>query len=697
LTINAAPVAPITGGNQTECEASPLQTLTATATVPAGSTLVWYDAATGGNALVTAPTLNAVGSITYYAQAVNVNNCSSLSRTPVTLTINAAPVAPVTGGNQTECEASPLQTLTATATVPAGSTVVWYDAATGGSALVTAPTLNAVGSITYYAQAVNANNCSSLSRTPVTLTINAAPVAPVTGGDQTECEASPLQTLTATATVPAGSTVVWYDAVNGGSIVTSPTLNTVGSVTYYAQAVNGNICASLSRTSVTLTIKPAVAVPLTSAVTNPTCTVATGNFTITNLDLNNTYSISPSTNVSISTTGVVTAPAGTYTITASSNGCTSGPSIAVTINSQPQTPTIVIIGAVTQPTCAVATGSVELTGLPTGNWNINPGNISGTSSSTTISGLGAGTYNFTVTNSSGCTSLASTSVIIDAQQATPTAPVLGTVTGPTCTVATGSVVLNDLPSGPWTINPGNIAGNTASITIANLEPGTYNYTVTNSAGCTSSVSADVVIDEEPSNPTIVIDPLSAACNNDDEITFDFNTYLPDGTPLTGSWSTESTIANDGLVGADFSPYLIEVGTYLFTYRAIDTGGCAVKVELNMTVEDDCAVLAECTEPLVHNAFSPNGDNVNEVFVIDQLDQLTCFPTNTVEIYNRWGILVYETSQYDNDARAFKGKSEGRVTVDKGAQLPTGTYFYILNYTTKEGEAKHKEGYLFLNQ
>jgi gliding motility-associated-like protein len=674
-----------------------LQTLTATATVPVGSTVVWYDAATGGNVLVTAPTLNAVGSITYYAQAVNANNCSSLSRTPVTLTINAAPVAPITGGNQTECEASPLQTLTATATVPVGSTVVWYDAATGGNVLVTAPTLNAVGSITYYAQAVNANNCSSLSRTPVTLTINAAPVAPITGGNQTECEASPLQTLTATATVPVGSTVVWYDAATGGTIVTSPTLNSVGTVTYYAQSTSAENCASLIRTAVTLTIKPLIAVPLTGAVTNPTCAIATGSFSITNFNINNTYAVSPNTGVSISSTGIVTAPAGTYVITTSSNGCTSGNSLSITIDSQPQTPAATIVGTVIQPTCALATGSVVLSGLPSGNWNINPGNISGTTSFTTISGLSAGTYNFTVTNTDGCTSAASDSVIIDAQPESPAAPALGTVTGPTCTIATGSVVLNDLPAGSWTINPGNINGNTTSITISDLAPGTYNYTVTNSVGCTSSASADVIIDEEPSNPTIVIDPLYADCNNDDEITFELNALLPTGTPLTGSWSSENSSANGGIVGSEFSPYLIDVGTYLFTYEAIDNGGCAVKVDLNITVDDECTVLPECIEPFVHNAFSPNGDGVNEVFVINQLDQLDCIPTNTVEIYNRWGILVYETNQYDNKNRVFTGKSEGRVTVDKGAQLPTGTYFYVLNYTTKKGEAKHKEGYLFLNQ
>jgi gliding motility-associated-like protein len=288
-------------------------------------------------------------------------------------------------------------------------------------------------------------------------------------------------------------------------------------------------------------------------------------------------------------------------------------------------------------------------------------------------------------------------VIIDVQPATPAAPALGTVTGPTCTIATGSVELNDLPAGSWTINPGNINGNTTSITISDLTPGTYNYTVTNSVGCTSSASADVLIDNQPSNPTIVIDPLYDECNKDEEITFDLNTFLPIGTPSTGYWSTLNSSANGGLVGSTFSPYLIEVGTYLFSYDAIDAGGCAVKVDLNMTVDDDCAVLSVCSELDVRNAFSPNGDDTNQVFTIRNIDDFDCYPTNTVEIYNRWGILVFEMNQYDNETRVFRGISEGRVTVDKGAQLPTGTYFYVLNYTTKEGENKHQEGYLFLNQ
>ncbi len=64
------------------------------------------------------------------------------------------------------------------------------------------------------------------------------------------------------------------------------------------------------------------------------------------------------------------------------------------------------------------------------------------------------------------------------------APTIGSITHPTCSTS-GSVVLNGLPAGNWTINPGGITGNTSSTTLSNLATGTYNYTVTNAANCTS--------------------------------------------------------------------------------------------------------------------------------------------------------------------------------------------------------------------
>ncbi|MCD9577585.1 hypothetical protein, partial [Flavobacterium soyae] len=79
------------------------------------------------------------------------------------------------------------------------------------------------------------------------------------------------------------------------------------------------------------------AVPSLSAVIQPTCLTASGSFTITNYDASNTYTVSPSVGVSQSG-DTVTAPAGSYTVTASANGCTSGASSAAVINAQPATP-----------------------------------------------------------------------------------------------------------------------------------------------------------------------------------------------------------------------------------------------------------------------------------------------------------------------------------------------------------------------
>jgi len=69
----------------------------------------------------------------------------------------------------------------------------------------------------------------------------------------------------------------------------------------------------------------------------------------------------------------------------------------------------------------------------------------------------------------------------------------------------------------------------------------------------------------------------------------------------------------------------------------------------------------------------------------------------VEIYNRWGVLVFETRGYDNNTRVFRGVSEGRATLNKSAELPTGTYFYIIQYKTVEGSTVSKEGWLYLTR
>ena len=104
-----------------------------------------------------------------------------------------------------------------------------------------------------------------------------------------------------------------------------------------------------------------------------------------------------------------------------------------------------------------------------------------------------------------------------------------------------------------------------------------------------------------------------------------------------------------------------------------------------------------TEDLeIFQMVTPNGDNDNDVFVIKNIER---FPNNTVEIYNRWGVLVYEVKGYNPaEGKAFKGISEGRVTVNQNSELPVGTYFYVVKYTNDAtGENKEQAGYLYINR
>ena len=97
---------------------------------------------------------------------------------------------------------------------------------------------------------------------------------------------------------------------------------------------------------------------------------------------------------------------------------------------------------------------------------------------------------------------------------------------------------------------------------------------------------------------------------------------------------------------------------------------------------------------IFNAVAPNGSGDNKIFRIRGLE---CYADNTVEIYNRWGVLVYEKRGYNNEENAFRGVSEGRVTVRQSEELPEGTYYYILRYKDSAAATFEKAGYLYINR
>ncbi|MGL2963951.1 gliding motility-associated C-terminal domain-containing protein, partial [Flavobacterium sp. RSB2_4_14] len=184
-----------------------------------------------------------------------------------------------------------------------------------------------------------------------------------------------------------------------------------------------------------------------------------------------------------------------------------------------------------------------------------------------------------------------------------------------------------------------------------------------------------------------------SCNEAEFDTIDLNTLLPEGTPTNGTWTNNDNVA--GLTGTVFNAWQVPAGLYTFTYTIVD-GPCPRSYEIKMTVNTDCGV-QPCENIIIHNAFTPNGDGLNEYFNIENIEDINCYPSNKVEIYNRWGVLVYETKNYDNNTRRFIGISEGRTTIETSAELPSGTYFYIIQWTTTEGNTINKNGYLYLTR
>ncbi|WP_272854703.1 gliding motility-associated C-terminal domain-containing protein [Aequorivita todarodis] len=102
--------------------------------------------------------------------------------------------------------------------------------------------------------------------------------------------------------------------------------------------------------------------------------------------------------------------------------------------------------------------------------------------------------------------------------------------------------------------------------------------------------------------------------------------------------------------------------------------------------------------VVYNSVTPNGDGKNDYFFIDTSNSKDIYNLN-VQVFNRWGVKVFESDNYGIDGDVFDGFSKGRMTVDKSEQLPTGTYFYILDYqygNPSENKRHKQAGFLYLS-
>jgi len=126
---------------------------------------------------------------------------------------------------------------------------------------------------------------------------------------------------------------------------------------------------------------------------------------------------------------------------------------------------------------------------------------------------------------------------------------------------------------------------------------------------------------------------------------------------------------------------LQDGVQYFATATTATSSCESSERLAIRVE-----VAFCGIP---EGFSPNGDNINDRFVIPEI--AINYPNYNIEIYNRWGNMVFKGNASTPDWDGISNKSG---TLGDGV-LPVGVYFYILNYN--DGATASEQGKLYLSR
>ncbi|MGB2173381.1 MAG: PKD-like domain-containing protein [Flavobacteriaceae bacterium] len=500
--------------------------------------------------------------------SVNNSDCSSPLTDSVTITVNPIASAPVVTSPIEYClneTSSPL-----TSTFDTGNSEVWYNF--DGTQLSSAPTpdTSSSGTVTYEVSQTNAFGCES-PRSQITVIVKPLPFAPTVGSPVVNlC----LNEVTSPLDTSGISNPRWYDASTSGNFLGNsytPLTNSVGTTNFYVSETINN-CEG-PRTQVQVNINPVPVAPSVASSSVFYCKNSTAD------PLTATPSTGGSLNWYLVATGGVgsanppiidTSAVGTntYYVSETNNlGCESSrTAITVTIDDIPSVPSI---GTLTNPTCLVSTGSVELSNLPPGTWtitNVTDGTTYSDSSSTyTVSGLITGTYSFVVSNGT-CESEATSPVTINSVPV-QSPPVVGTLVQPSCTVSTGSATLTGLPSsGNWTLT--RVSDNVSftnsgtSTVISGLPTGIHNYTVTNSDGCVSEASLNIVIDAQPSVPNAPIANAQSFLESDSATISDLQ-ISSSGTPV---WY------NQAVSGTQYaSTFTLVTGDYFAAQ--IDTSGC----------------------------------------------------------------------------------------------------------------------------
>jgi gliding motility-associated-like protein len=183
--------------------------------------------------------------------------------------------------------------------------------------------------------------------------------------------------------------------------------------------------------------------------------------------------------------------------------------------------------------------------------------------------------------------------------------------------------------------------------VAGLGSHVINYTFTAINGCTYSTSQQINVQE---TPVITIDSVFTMLQGG-QINFNATVTAP-GEGLTYKWSPSAGLSNTDILNPVVSPS--NDTQYTLTVTAAD--GCSAVAHLTVNV---------LLNIVIPNTFTPNGDGINDFWEIQHLES---YPNCIVQIFNRYGEKLYYSVGYPTP---WDGKY-------KGSNLPTGTYYYIID-------------------
>jgi gliding motility-associated-like protein len=658
VTVNSIPAPPIISSNGPVCEGT---TLSLSASAVAGAIYSW----SGPNGFISSlqnPSIlnSVVSSSGTYSASVAVNGCASASGN-LAVIVNPIPVAPTVGSNSPLCAGSSI--LLTASSVP-GASYLW-SGPNGFSSTAQDPGIansNSAQSGTYSVKAT-VNGCTSQVASE-SVVVNLIPSAPVVSGNSPVCSGSSI--VLNASTIP-GANYNW----SGPSGFTSSQQNVVIpnaaaiNAGTYAVSVTLNGCTSTTPASIPVAVNQTPSAPL---ITNnsPLCEGSLLNLSASDIAGANYSWTGPNGFVSSLQNNAIPsidrANAGAYNVTATVNGCTSpSASTSVVVDQKP-----VADAGNNQVVCASAT-SIPLSGA------INGGSGTGMWSTNGTGTFSPGSLSLNAKYSPSSTDKSSSNLVVT---------LISTNNG-SCPASSSSIAIGFVA--PPTANAGNdqtVCANNANIVLN----GQFNNS-TSATWSSSGTGAFTPSNTDP-NATYIPGPsdktngtvkltLTTTNNGPCPASSDAMILTIKAPPTVNGGvkyvlEQSSTILSGGVVGLNLR-YVWSPAIYLNSDTIANPTCTPIKdVAYQLQVEDalGCTSTGDIMvkvlkHPEVPNVFTPNGDGINDRW---QIKNLADYPDCTVDIYDRYGQLVFHSAGYTTP---WDGTS-------KSKPLPAATYYYIIN-------------------